>query len=151
MNTFTLRALFSVLIVVSGLGLAGCPNLGMHTRIQSITEQDQLVLKESPANFSDRSIRVAAALGYPMQSKDAGQNLVVFKKTLEAAEILKAVAYGAQDSTMVKLQLGGNTIIIIVEQTGNFGETNASLARETVEKFTAALKKEFGPTATAKN
>ena len=151
MNTFTLRALFSVLIVVSSLGLAGCPNLGMHTRIQSITEQDQLVLKEPPTNFLNRAIRVAETLGYPMQSKDAGRNLVVFKKTLEAAEILKAVAYGAKDSTKVTLQLAGNTITTIVEQEGNFGETNASLARETVEKFTAAIKKEFEPTATAKN
>ncbi len=151
MNTFTRRALLSMLVLASGLGLTGCPNLGQHTRVQSITNEGGLVLKEPPTNFLSRAIRVGEALEYPMLSENTGQNLVVFTKNLDAVGFLKAAAYGAQDSTMITLQLVGNTIKIIVEQKGNFGETNTSLARETVERFTTALKKEFGLAATAKN
>lgn len=145
------RTSFAILLCVLCLGLAGCPNLGMHTRIQSITDQDQLVLKESPTNFLDRATKAAERLEYQMLSKNTGQNLAEFAKSPDAVEILKAVAYGAQDSTRVTLQLVGNTITITAEQSGNFGTTNTSLARETVERFTAVLKKEFGPAATAKN
>ena len=123
------RALFSVLLCALCFGLAGCPNLGMGTRIQTVTDQGQLTLKEPPTDFLNKTIK--------------------FLKTPDLEGVAKAVMYGGQDKTLVRLTLAPNgTIEIFAEQSGNFGQTDASLAEQVVRQFKTALEKEF-QTATA--
>jgi hypothetical protein len=135
---------FAILICVLGLGLAGCPNLGMHTRIQSITDHGQLVLKEPPTDFLNRAIKVGETLGYQMATKDEEGKFVTLVRNPEVEEYVKAVLYGAQDNTVVILkQINGNTIDINAEQSGNFGQTDTSFAKQVVKIFTEGLREEF--------
>ena len=143
------RALFSVLLCALCFGLAGCPNLGMGTRIQTVTDQGQLTLKEPPTDFLNKTIKVASTLGYQMRNKNSNKNSIEFLKTPDLEGVAKAVMYGGQDKTLVRLTLAPNgTIEIFAEQSGNFGQTDASLAEQVVRQFKTALEKEF-QTATA--
>jgi len=149
MNTFTHRALFSILILASGLGLAGCPNLGMHTKIQTVTSQERISLK-LPDDFLGKTIPVAESLGYGMQTMDPGKKMITFSRNPTGEEVTRAVLYGAVDKTEVHLvQTGPDTIEVTVVESGNFGKAKADSVRQAVETFKGALIKTFGPTTTA--
>lgn len=140
----THRALFLPLILIAGFSLAGCPNLGMHTKMQTITETDRLTLKESPSNFLDRATK-AAPPEFRLLERNASRGVISFSKSLAPKDLLRAVTYGAQDKTYVTLTLQGTTIEMEANAQGNFGQADPAAAGLALQAFREALTKEFAP------
>lgn len=141
----THRGLFSVLICLFGLGLAGCPEIGGFSRAQSVMSQDELVLQSSSpvTNFIGQTTKVANDLGYKVHQTDTRKQIIVFVKNVGAQDV-GAVLVGGWTETSVRLTLMPGKIVIEAKKEGNFGQVNTSSADEVVDLFKAALVKGFG-------
>lgn len=136
-----MRVLAAALLVATPF-LGGCTAVGgIVGETRSYTVDDTIIISETPANFTQRVIRVGEALGYKVSGTSSARNSISFDDNEGLGSALVGIM--AQRTMTVALSEDGSTIGLMLIMAGNANNATQAKAEERMAEFKQALINEF--------